>query len=112
MADNGRLRLRSKDFAHRLLKDGYTVYVAARSVDKMTDLEEAGAIALKMDISKDEDAEFKAFDIDKWLGESDDDATVIEKFVNEKLKTKTLKVHVVLIPVERSSNSPCPIARE
>ena len=44
-----------KDFAHRLLQDGYTVYVAARSVDKMTDLEAAGAIALKMDISKDED---------------------------------------------------------
>ena len=42
-----------KDFAHRLLADGYTVYVAARSIDKMADLEAAGAIALKMDISKD-----------------------------------------------------------
>lgn len=44
-----------KDFAARLLKDGYTVYAAARSVDKMNDLAEAGAIVLKMDITKDDD---------------------------------------------------------
>ena len=44
-----------KDFAARLLKDGYTVYAAARSVDKMSDLAEAGAIVLKMDITKDDD---------------------------------------------------------
>ncbi len=44
-----------KDFARRLLGEGYTVYVAARSLDKMADLEADGAIALKMDISKDED---------------------------------------------------------
>jgi short-subunit dehydrogenase len=44
-----------KDFAQRLLKEGMTVYVAARSVDKMADLAEAGAIVLAMDITKDDD---------------------------------------------------------
>ncbi len=44
-----------KDFAQRLLKDGMTVYAAARSVDKMQDLKEAGAIVLPMDITKEED---------------------------------------------------------
>ena len=44
-----------KDFAFRLLKDGYTVFAAARSVDKMRDLEEAGAIVIGMDIARDED---------------------------------------------------------
>ena len=44
-----------KDFAHRLLRDGMTVYAAARSVDKMKDLAEAGAKVIAMDITKDED---------------------------------------------------------
>lgn len=44
-----------KDYALRLLKEGMTVYAAARSVDKMADLAEAGAIVLPMDISKDAD---------------------------------------------------------
>ena len=44
-----------KDAAFRLLKEGMTVYAAARSVDKMKDLEEAGAITLKMDITNDAD---------------------------------------------------------
>ena len=44
-----------KDFARRLLKDGYTVYAAARSVEKMTDLEEEGAIIVPMDISREDD---------------------------------------------------------
>ena len=44
-----------KDFAERLLKAGYTVFVAARSVDKMADLAAAGAIPIRMDISKDDD---------------------------------------------------------
>ena len=43
-----------KAIAHRLLKDGHTVYVAARRVDKMKDLEELGARSLAMDIT-DED---------------------------------------------------------
>lgn len=44
-----------KDFALRLLKEGYTVIAAARSLDKMADLAEAGARVIKMDISKDTD---------------------------------------------------------
>ncbi len=44
-----------KSIAKRLIADGYLVYVAARSVDKMADLEKLGAIPLSMDISKDED---------------------------------------------------------
>ena len=44
-----------KDFAQRLLKDGMTVYAAARSVDKMQDLAQAGAKVIAMDITKDAD---------------------------------------------------------
>lgn len=46
-----------KAVAERLLKDGYAVYVAARRVDQMADLEKQGAIALKMDITKEEDVQ-------------------------------------------------------
>ena len=44
-----------KDYALRLLKNGMTVYAAARSVEKMAELADAGAIVLAMDISKDAD---------------------------------------------------------
>lgn len=44
-----------KAIAHRLIQDGYQVYVAARSIDKMEDLAELGAQPLRMDISRDED---------------------------------------------------------
>ncbi|EJJ29675.1 oxidoreductase [Rhizobium sp. CF142] len=44
-----------KTIAGRLIADGYLVYAAARSVEKMADLAELGAIPLRMDISKDED---------------------------------------------------------
>lgn len=44
-----------KAIAKRLLSDGFHVYVAARSVDKMADLSSLGATPLKMDISKDEE---------------------------------------------------------
>lgn len=44
-----------KSIAKRLIADGYLVYVAARSVEKMADLSHLGAIPLRMDISKDED---------------------------------------------------------
>ncbi|WP_309498294.1 SDR family NAD(P)-dependent oxidoreductase, partial [Ralstonia pseudosolanacearum] len=44
-----------KAIAKRLLADGFNVYVAARSVDKMEDLSRLGAKPLKMDISKDEE---------------------------------------------------------
>ncbi len=40
-----------KETAKRLLEEEYTVYVAARRVDKMRDLEELGAIPLAMDIT-------------------------------------------------------------
>lgn len=42
-----------KSIAKRLIRDGYQVYVAARSVDKMTDLAKIGAQPLRMDVSKD-----------------------------------------------------------
>jgi len=44
-----------KATAQQLLADGLTVYVAARRVDKMSELEAAGAIVVAMDITKDED---------------------------------------------------------
>lgn len=44
-----------KEIAKKLLQDGLTVYVAARRVEKMQDLESLGATALEMDITKDED---------------------------------------------------------
>ncbi|MEM9829712.1 MAG: oxidoreductase [Bacteroidota bacterium] len=43
-----------KEIAKKLLQDGLTVYVAARRVEKMQDLESLGATALKMDITQDE----------------------------------------------------------
>ena len=42
-----------KSIAQRLIADGYQVYVAARSVDKMADLAKLGAQPLRMDVSKD-----------------------------------------------------------
>ncbi|RXW27553.1 oxidoreductase [Enterobacter ludwigii] len=44
-----------KVIARRLIQDGYQVYAAARSVEKMNDLAQLGARALRMDISRDED---------------------------------------------------------
>lgn len=41
--------------AERLLEQGYPVYVAARRVEKMRDLEARGATALEMDITDDAD---------------------------------------------------------
>lgn len=46
-----------KAIAERLLKDGLTVYVAARSVDKMADLADKGAIVLPLDITKQDQIE-------------------------------------------------------
>ncbi|MBB4571192.1 oxidoreductase [Rhizobium leucaenae] len=42
-----------KEIAKRLISDGFRVYVAARSADKMRDLVKIGARALQMDISDD-----------------------------------------------------------
>ena len=44
-----------KETARKLLEEGYVVYAAARRVERMQDLEELGAIALKMDVTKEED---------------------------------------------------------
>lgn len=44
-----------KAIARRLIQDGYQVYVAARSIEKMADLVRLGAQPLRMDISRDED---------------------------------------------------------
>jgi NAD(P)-dependent dehydrogenase (short-subunit alcohol dehydrogenase family) len=44
-----------KAIALQLIKDGLTVYVAARRTEKMQDLIELGAIALKMDITVEAD---------------------------------------------------------
>ena len=44
-----------KATAKRLLEEGYSVYAAARRLDPMRDLEESGATALKMDVTKEED---------------------------------------------------------
>lgn len=41
--------------ASRLLDDGYSVYVAARRLDRMQHLADRGAIALAMDIARDDD---------------------------------------------------------
>ena len=38
-----------------LLEAGYTVYAAARRVENMRDLEDQGAVALKMDVTNEED---------------------------------------------------------
>ncbi len=44
-----------KAVARKLIEEGYVVYAAARRVEKMQDLEELGATALKMDITSDDD---------------------------------------------------------
>lgn len=43
-----------KDFALQLIKEGYTVYGAARRADKMQDIVDAGGYALEMDITNEE----------------------------------------------------------
>ena len=44
-----------KETAKRLVQEGYIVYAAARRVELMRDLEEMGAVALKMDVTSEED---------------------------------------------------------
>ena len=44
-----------KATAKTLLEAGYTVYAAARRVENMRDLEDLGAVALKMDVTREED---------------------------------------------------------
>lgn len=42
-----------KDFSLRLLDEGYIVYGAARRIERMSDIEEAGGHTIKMDITND-----------------------------------------------------------
>ena len=44
-----------KETARKLLEEGYVVYAAARRVEQMWDLEALGAVALKMDVTKEEE---------------------------------------------------------
>lgn len=44
-----------KEASKQLLDEGYTVYVAARRLEKMRDLEALGATALAMDVTKEDD---------------------------------------------------------
>lgn len=44
-----------KETAKRMLGEGYIVYAAARRIEKMRDLEDLGAVILKMDVTREED---------------------------------------------------------
>lgn len=44
-----------KETAKTLIQEGYTVYAAARRVERMQDLKELGGIPIKMDVTKEED---------------------------------------------------------
>ena len=44
-----------KDTAKQLVANGYTVYAAARRVEKMADLKDLGCVPLRMDITNDDD---------------------------------------------------------
>ena len=43
-----------KAIALQLIQDGLTVYIAARRMEKMQDLKQLGAIAIKMDITQED----------------------------------------------------------
>lgn len=45
-----------KDIARRLITEGYTVYAAARRVERMADLQAAGATAVALDVTDDASA--------------------------------------------------------
>lgn len=57
--------------AHSLLQQGHTVYVAARRVEAMADLEAQGAIPLRMDITQETDVAAVAERIQKEHGALD-----------------------------------------
>ncbi len=46
-----------KDFALRMIQEGHTVYGAARRVEKMKDIENAGGHAIAMDVTKEADVQ-------------------------------------------------------
>ncbi|MDX2075423.1 MAG: oxidoreductase [bacterium] len=57
-----------KEVAKRLLSDGLTVIVVARTVDKMADLQALGAHPMPMDITVDDDVQRVVADINKTYG--------------------------------------------
>ena len=57
-----------KEVAKRLLSDGLTVIVVARTVDKMADLQTLGAHPMPMDITVDEDVQRVVAEINKTYG--------------------------------------------
>ncbi len=57
-----------KETARTLVHAGYTVYAAARRVEKMKDLEQLGAIPLKMDITSEEQVKAAVNRIQKEQG--------------------------------------------
>lgn len=60
-----------KATARRLLADGYTVYTAARRLEKMADLEELGARPIRMDITKDDEVQAAVERIESEAGAID-----------------------------------------
>ena len=57
-----------KEIAKRLIRDGYQVYVAARSVEKMADLATLGALPLRLDISQESEIQSAAETILRQAG--------------------------------------------
>lgn len=56
-----------KEITKRLIKDGFQVYAAARSVEKMDDLAKLGAVPLRIDISREQEIESA---VDAIMGEA------------------------------------------
>jgi short-subunit dehydrogenase len=94
-----------KAIALQLISDGLIVYVAARRMEKMRDLEELGAIALKMDITQEQDikkvvkqieSEYDGVDIlvNNAPGNASD-PSVIAKVVSQAIKAKKPKTRYV-----------------
>lgn len=44
-----------KETAKTLIQEGYTVYAAARRIEKMKDLKQLGGIPVQMDVTKEEE---------------------------------------------------------
>ena len=57
-----------KDVAKKLIAEGYTVYTAARRLEKMQDLKELGGRPVQMDISKEEDIQNAVRQIEEETG--------------------------------------------
>jgi NAD(P)-dependent dehydrogenase (short-subunit alcohol dehydrogenase family) len=60
-----------KAFAKALLAEGMTVYAAARRLEQMADLASLGAVALKMDITQQDEVQAAVQRIEQARGEVD-----------------------------------------